>query len=257
MMTGAVILNNFNEGMRGLVRNAGINAKVVVKKETEELIKTLVRISPAADPKRVRHEIMRKFELQSTPHPALEAKKSGSGVNWYNANRDFLFGVTHELDQRNASVSELKELLYKFTKRGYIRKDFKIPRRHQKVLIVQRILTKEATVKKLANHKAQNVGRLKAGWLAPVMRGALQLTGGNRPPKWATRHMNHGLRGDFVNLLARPGKPEFTVSNFSKGVIHPRMRWFVKKAMEIRAAAMVQNALLYMKGKKNIANYAR
>ena len=63
MITAKFNMDLFSRGIRGFVFDLGIAAPKVVAKEMGELEKTLVRLSPKADPKKIKDDIDRRFQL--------------------------------------------------------------------------------------------------------------------------------------------------------------------------------------------------
>ena len=261
MSKTTVDISGFNRGMTGFVDRLGISGPVVLKKEMGELVKTLVKITPGADAEKLRKNISGKFD---TIGDANNSWHAGGGlgetgdIEWYAVDSRFLYGVAKQADRRDASVDDLKALLYTITKSGH---RLNVPikgHKTQRALITQTILTKASTVKKLIAAKLKNRGRLKAGWMAAVFQGALQLTGGNKPPQWVTRHAS-GARGYFLNGLGVKNYPTFTIANTAAGVGNPKnnLDWLVQKALNIRAKAMQANLTLFMRGKKNLSDYAK
>ncbi len=251
-------MSGFNAGLRGLA-NLGIPMATVVKKETGELIKEVSKKSPAADKKRIADDILRKFEWQAievNSHLAGQGKMSKSGIEWVGVNSHYLTGIAPNLDQRNATVDELKKLSYSITKKGRIRKDFKHPR-SQRVLLLQTVLTKLKTVKALATAKSKNRGRLKASWLTAVRDGVIQLSGGNIPPAWVNKHADMKAAGRHLDETRTPNAPAFTIASHAKGVNSGNQRSLIQQAIRTRAAKMAGNVKQYFAGKKNLADYAQ
>ena len=248
-------MTEFNRGIDALRRSVGVDSRKLVEKETAELIKTLVRQSPAASSNKIKDDIKRKFEALnievSTPS---FGKVSKSGMRWVGVNKAYLSGIAPEKDMRNASVSELKKVIYETTKKFRLKKDFVFPRKRQKVLLLQRILASKKTINQLAMAKSKNRGRLKAAWLKSVVGGVIKLTGGNVPPGWVSTHARGGF-GSFENGLSTPNNPSFTIANFAKGVKNRALKTAVAAAVSIRAKAMIANAKLFASGKKNLADY--
>lgn len=248
-------------GFRGLAR-VGIPLSKIIPKEVGELIKTLVKLSPPKDRaksvKKTTDTIQRRFELVGLAHNAKlgDGQMSKTGVEWVSVSPNWLKGAAPDLDMRKADVQTLRKLYYTTTKRGNIKKDFRFPRQHQRVLIVQRIITTPAKVKAVARKVAANFGRLKAGWLVSVFRGAIRLSGGNQPPTWVTKH-SRGARGDYdPTKLSHPTTPSFTIMNRAKGVSQRTVIDVARAAIKVRGQAMLKNAHQYFKGKKRVADYA-
>lgn len=260
-MQSPVDISGFNRGLTGFVDQLGLSGPVVLKKEMGELVKTLVRITPGADSKKIRADISRKFETigdsENSNHDTHGGGKEGNqGINWYHFTSSFIHGVAEQNDKRDASVEELKALSYQITRGGH---RLNVPIKghsRQRALIYQTILTRASTVKKLIAEKVRNRGRLKAGWLASW--DFLKPSGGNQPPQFVMRHKS-GARGYYLNGLGVKNFPSFTIANTAAGVGNARLNldWIVQKALGLRAKAMKTNLALFMRGKKNLADYAK
>jgi hypothetical protein len=262
-MNTTVDISGFNRGMTGFVDRLGIEARVVLKKEMGELVKTLVKITPGADVAKLKGFNESQFEKVSDSNNSnLSGGHGGgrmgkSGILWYNVDSNFLRGIAPEKDMRSASAEELKALSYQITKRGHaLNLPFQNRKTSQRVLLAQTILTRASTVKKMITLKLKNRGRLKAGWLAAW--DFLSPGGGNQPPQWVTRHKS-GAHGYFVDGLGVKDHPVFTIANYATGVGNSKnnLDWLVQKALNIRAKAMQVNLGLFMRGKKHLSDYAR
>jgi hypothetical protein len=261
-----VDISGFNAGMAGLVNRCRIEPRKVVVKETGELMKTLVRVTPPSEPAKTRQRIAAKvtsrFQAAETVEASGSGGKSGSRygngeTDWYAWSPQFLFGVSPDKDLRRASVDDLSALYYRLTATGKQSYQFtRFKNRRQRILISQKVLTKQSTIKKLIAKLQSHIGRLKAGWLVAYSTGAIPLTGGNMPPAFVTRHMN-GAKGRFIDGLGVEDYPTFAIGNSAKGVGDKRVAHFVSGALDIRAKAMVQNARLIFSGKKKLADYAK
>lgn len=256
-------MRGFNRGTAGLIRDAGVSAPVVVRKETMELIKTLSRISPPKDPARSRASIDanldRKFQLLAEARDGLPERLKGkplpNGMIPYSVNERFLRVVLPRSDMRGASVTQLRDLSYRVNKHGRIISPFKFPHRRQRVMILQQVLTKKSTVNKLKAYFKSHLGRLKAAWLVATVFGSLRLTGSNQPPQWVKQHAQKA-KGTFVDATGDPRRPTFTIINYAKGIGDRQVTYIVQAAVNIRAKAMQVNAALFMKGKKKLSQYA-
>lgn len=255
-------------GLRALIQKCGLNARDVVRKETGELIKTLVRISPPKSPGPTRlkidETIQSKFAAMAEVETDFErnkSKESSTGVKWTGATSAHLFGIMKNSDMRKSSQADLLQVYYRI--RGVSKNNFQIvvPFRgrvtHQKVAIKTKITTTKAQVNSLVKRIQGHVGRLKAGWLAAVVRGVVQITGTPVPPQWVLRHANSGVRGRFINGLSDGQFPRFTIINSAKGINGSNSQYFIRSAVAIRAKAMKANALLFMKGKKKLSDYTK
>ncbi len=170
----------FQRGLRGLVLDIGLNAKTVVTKETGELLKTLVRISPPKEPTKTRanikDKVMARFDALSSQNIAFAESKqsvSASGVKWYAASSKYLFGATADSDMRKSSAADLLQVYYRAKKiQGSARivLPFTSRRTRQRVALVSKIIAGKQQVNALVRKIQSHVGRLKASWLAPVVR---------------------------------------------------------------------------------------
>ena len=253
-------MTRFDRGIAGLIKKVGLNGRVVVRKETGELIKTLVRVTPKAQPERIRRDISGKFALAGDVGNSDQGRYSGklaeNGILWYQVDSQYLRGIAPELDKRGASVKELEALSYTITKKGRRKLDFIHPHKRQRVLLYQTVLTKAATVNKLIAQKIKNRGRLAAAWMVAVLFGKIQLTGVGQPPAYIKRNLTHESRGYFQDGTGSENKPSFMIANYGKGIGQRQINFLVRKAVNIRARAMAKNALLFMRGIKQLGDYA-
>jgi hypothetical protein len=263
-----VDMTGFNAGMAGLVLKVGLNSRVVIKKETGELIKELVRNSPPKNPTKTRESIKgnvgKNFNIlrdgQDANFEGLDEKTSSTGVKWYAASPKYLYGGLPESDMRKSSQADLLQIHYR-TKSVDLHKrvilPFKNPRRMQRVALLQKIVTTKSQVNALIRRIQSHVGRLKAAWLAPVVDGKITLSGGKMPPQWVTRHADGQSPGAYIDGLDIKGAPRFTIINRAKGISNQYVNFFVQLAVKSRAASMRTNAALLFSGKKKLSDYAR
>ncbi len=255
----------FDAGIRGLIQKCRLNSRVVVLKETGELIKTLVRLSPPKNPGKTRANIQESVNYKFTKaaegggrdFESTSGSVGASGIKWYSIDSSFLRGVLPQSDMRKASADALYKSYYTLSRAGRQILEFKHPRRRQRVMISGKLLAKPSTIKKVIKRIQDHVGRLKAGWLVAAFAGPIQLTGANTPPQWVTRHSS-GARGRFVDGTANQDKPTFLIANSAEGIGGKKtnVAWIVQAAVKIRAKAMAANALLFCKGRKKISDYA-
>ena len=259
-----VDISGFNRGLAGFVDRFGIEARVVLKKEMGELVKTLVKTTPGADVEKLKTFNENKFaKLGDAQNSEAKwanggGKVGASGILWYAVDSNYLSGVAPQDDKRNATPEELEKFSWRITKGGRLNLPIKGHAR-QRALIYQQILTKASTVKKMIALKLKNCGRLKAGWLVAVARGDLFLTGGNQPPQWVKRHMSATHGGYSIDASATKNFPSFTIANRAHGIGNRtlNLNWIVQQALNIRAKAMASNLGLFMRGKKHLSDYAR
>ncbi len=256
--------NSLSRGIAGLIEATKLAGRVIVEKETGELEKTLVRITPPADPAQTRKNIQRditgKFNLVAdeslSGFDRYDGKVGASGIKWYAVDSQFLRGIAPAADKRDASVEELEGLRHRITKKGRLSLSFRHPHRTQKVLLYQTIATKRSTVNKLIAKVRRNVGRLKAAWIVSALSGVIKLTGSNLPPQWVTRHVQ-GAKGTFIDGLANKNNPTFTITNFGRGIGQKAIPGLIQTAVAIRAKAMKANALMFMQNRKRVGDYAK
>jgi hypothetical protein len=265
MITASVDMTGFNAGIVALMRSVGATSRVIVEKETGELIKTLVRISPPENPGKTKASILNKHQkmfatLGENNNYEYDSTKSGSGgMKWYASSKKYLFGSSPQNDMRKADTRELLNLSYRVKNiqgSGRIISGFKRRMTNQRVAIITKIVAKPSQVKKLISKIQGHVGRLKAGWMVAARDGKVKITGAYLPPSWVKKH-SVGAMGRAEVQLSDATNPSITITNFAKGVTGKKSQYFVNSALKIRAKAMLANAALFTSGKKNLADYAR
>lgn len=262
-VTADIDMTGYNRGAEALLRSVGVTSRVFVEKETGELIKTLVKVSPPKDPARSRFhaetDVRSRFAMAANGgfRNFEETTGTGSGVRWYAVDESFLRGALPENDMTKESVENLYKTFRKYNKRGRINTSFNPPRKRQRVLISQKLLATKGQITKIASRVKKSFGRLKAAWMVATIGGAIKLSGGNKPPKWVTDHLSLQSRGRFENGLSVPHNASFTIANFAKGIGGKDVNRLAALAVSIRAKAMLKNAELYTSGKKNLSDYAR
>jgi len=266
MITGHVESFGASRGITELIRVLKINPRIVVAKETGELIKTLVRISPPKNPAKTRADIQKKISSrfqalgeQSTRFEQSDKAEGKTGIKWYGASSKYLFGGARDSDLRKADQRTLLHVYYRARSvQGSQRivLPFKNRNTRQRVAILTKIITTTKQVAGLVKRVQGHVGRLKAGWLVAVTRGPIKITGANMPKKWVTKHAA-GARGTYINGLRKDGDASFTIINQAKGVTGKKSVYWVGQALKIRAKAMLVNARMFAEGKKYLSDYAR
>ena len=260
MITADVDMTGFNAGIAALLRSVGATSREIVEKETGELIKTLVRVSPPLRQQKTNQSIAQnlssKFD-QASRVDYIDSRISPGGIKWTGANKQFLYGVANQNDQRKeGDVKKIAALSFRITSKGRTVSDFKRARKRQKVALNRQTYLQAGMLTKVIKYFQKSTGRLKAGWLVSNFAGVIRLSGANLPPKWVTRH-NLGAKGRFENNLSTPQNPNFAIFNFAKGIGDQAINSIVASAVSIRAKAMLKNAALYTSGKKNLSDYAR
>lgn len=246
----------FYRGLAALIHDAGLNSVTVVSKETGELIKTLVRRSPPINRKKTERSMSDRVysRFHAASHIEDKLEPGSSGIAWGRHNRNFLVAYKNHRYIGNAPIAEIKKLYYTLSKKGEQKLPFLKPRRRQMVLLRQGVTVQQKLLDDLVKKLKSNIGRLKAAWLVSTVKGPIKITGANKPPAFVTKHIQ-GARGSFVDGLATPKFPAFTIINRAKGISHKAVNGIIRDALQIRAKAMQANALLFMNGKKNIADY--
>jgi hypothetical protein len=264
MITANIDMTGFNAGVAALIRSVGATSRVVVQKETGELIKELVKRSPPKDRARSQYkaetDVRSRFAYAATggfrDFAKTSASASSSGVKWYAVDSQHLRGVLPENDMTKESTDAVYREFRKYGRTGRKVLQFKHPRRSQRVMISQKLLVTKKQVGEIVKRVKTKFGRLKAGWLVAVASGNIRISGANTPPAWVSVHSN-GAKGRFSNNLSEEHNPSFTIANFAKGITDKAMNWIVASALNVRAAKMKQNAALFTSGKKTLADYAR
>jgi hypothetical protein len=265
MITAEIDMTGFNAGIVAMMRSVGATSRQIVEKETGELIKTLVKLSPPKDPARS------KFKAETDVRGRMAMASNGgyrgfdetsgsvgaSGIKWYAVDEKFLRGVLPENDMRKESDDKVFKAFRTYNKKGRMNLAFKHPRERQRILISQKLLATQQQINSIVKRVKKSFGRLKAAWMVSAVFGPIKLSAGNRPPKWVSDHVSLKSKGRFESGLSTPENPSFTIANFAKGIGHKAINSIVASAVSIRAKAMLKNAELYTSGKKNLADYAR
>lgn len=247
-----VDISRFNAAASRMVEVLNLNARDVVQKESGELMKTLVRITPptylAKSREALKTRIRRSFDAAATI-----GDKADGGSMWYNATSKFLFGVAPERDLRKADLNTIRTVYLSLSRSsGAQHIPFKKPRKEQMVRLAQSLVISTQKKQALLALLQKSFGRLKAGWLGAWDR--LQPQGQNMPPAYVMRHKS-GCRGSYIDGLGVKSHPTFTISNFAVGIGDPKIAPIIRNALRIRAKAMEENFRLMRSGKKFIGDY--
>lgn len=262
MMTANIDTTGFTENIRKFVSVLGLDSVKVIRKEMGQLIKTLVRQTPAA--KNIEQSIRGKFDAANngmsgrTSRMADMLEKSGNNSTiWYAWSPTALYGVARNLDKTQASVSELEAINRTLTQEtAKSRTRQRVGQRgKQTVFISQKILTMPGTLAKMIQVVKSHRGRLKAGWLAAWFEGKVELSGA-QPPAYVTRHRG-AISGRVVDELSNTDSPALTIANSARGVDKKEVKSIAQLAVNIRAKAMADNFRLLFSGKKYLSDYAK
>lgn len=257
-MSATLDTSAFVSRMARFTDKLGIESSVVVKKESGELMKTLVKVTPPDDVDRTRGKIDKtvrsKFANASNQQKTyFKHRLAGSGdITWYTWTSKFLYGVKQGMDKRDASADEIYKLALTLTPGGRQSLPFAHPRKKQRALISQTILATKEQVDGAVKRFKSHVGRLKAAWL--VGWDIIAPTGGNMPPQWVMKQ-RQGARGRYVDGLSIKDFPQFTIGNSALGINSPEAYRLAQKALDIRSGAMLTNFRLFFKGKKELSQY--
>lgn len=250
MLTADVDINEFSRGMNRLVARVGVDAKRMMKKEVGELIKTLVKLSPpkntSTSKKKAEQDVRAVY--RKPPQDIFKGPQIGKkNTRWLYATPNALVGVDLQNWKPELNPASAKRELYKAEKlKAWKRVG---DSRNQVISILQRKIVRAATFNGVVALIKSNFGRLKAGWLSAITKGDIQLTGGNKPPVWVTKHAGKA-RGDHINQLETPNNPSFTIINRAVGIGNPQVSKIVSNALHIRVHKMKKNAELILSGKK-------
>jgi len=269
----------FSQSVAWKAQFLGVASSKVIKVEANRLAQTLINFTPPAkrqnSEKKIEGDVKKKFELlgKGDESGMLQkytrdmrssggANKRGSGdVRWLLWNSHMLLGISQHYDLRDVNVDGLKAVYYqtKVTKSGRINVG---NRGKQAVRLIQRYLTKRATVNALIRKFKSHVGRLKAGWVVGWQKtgsGTGMLSGG-RVPDWVMQHVNGGVRGGAdVSMMQDSQIPSVKIWNTAKGVGSPYMRNLVHTALEARLNAIPKRLgqLIKLKQKLTPAEYEK
>ncbi len=253
----------FDRGINALIFQAGLNSRTVVAKETGELIKTLVRLSPPTSLAKAKQKSEKDIRgvFRPMPDEIFTGHKADGKLHWLYASPKALLGVEKKDFKPDLDVLAAARILG--NDRGTRGKAYEeLGEResnsgtytHQNVMRLNRTVISKGTFKRLVAEIKSRFGRLRASWLVSVARGPIKLSGANLPPAWVTKHVD-GAKGNYVDGLGVPNFPRFTIISTATGVGKPSMANIIKAALMIRAKAMQVNATLFMKGRKNISDY--
>lgn len=234
----------------------------LVKSEARLLATEITRQVAPSDRQRTASIIREKFELRFTAlteggHAADRAvgrdlEISGrTSAEWYKANRNFLYGISPELDLRDASPELVAKIFPRITKSRNLILDFKHPHKHQRVLISTKVLTKRSTVNKAASIVVSHLGRMKASFAETA-----QKLGWTSIPQWIAKHLPSPKAISETSGLSRADSPSVTFGSTSRGV--SSQRGLVQRAVKRRERAMLNRMRLILSGySKDVAKGMR
>ncbi len=230
-------LTRWNIAVTRYVQELGYSMQDAIKYRAGKLKERLVQQSPPLDrgksAKRIESRIRTKFvklgtkgdidtdegsHISSWRTSAWNQQGHGrwAGVEWLTATPRNLYGVAKALDKRNASVKDLQSLLPRITKSGNLRYNFLSPKRHQKIIISQKILTKPSTVAKVIAYNKAQQGKLKAAWAIEWDTMGIKKS----LPQWIARHVPEMKARGSASFMTVSNKNElyFTIINTAAGV---------------------------------------
>lgn len=248
----------FQRGLSAMVQRAGIQFKRVIKKESGELLKTLVRLSYPENrtktnkniEQRVRSVFKKNESVPKSKHP------NNGGIKWYAANSEHIYGIAPQKDLRGAGFDEVyatyKQIRGKPVGAG--RESTMRRNTKQTAVVINRFIVKRGQIREVIRRVQSHVGRMKAGWLPAVRDGVVKISGEYSPPGFVVRHYS-GARGKYQVDFSDESNLFGEFTNFAKGIGKHLRNNFINRALQIRGRAMAKNAELYFKGKKFIGEY--
>jgi hypothetical protein len=218
---------------------------VIVKRQAGLLARTLINLTPPRNKakleKKINDRVTSKFhtlgdDKTSQVYSDQGSEKAGHGsIKWYAFGHTGIYGIAKDADLTNASQDLLYKLLWrKMTKSG---RTVAGKRGKQTIYVWQKITTKAASVKQLADRIIGHIGRMKAGWTVGWEECGKP---GRALPKWVEKHAGKGkgARGYAVDGLGVPGAPQFIIANYAKGVNAAKAEDYMRAALRIRTQAM-------------------
>jgi hypothetical protein len=231
-------LGKLNAKLNERFQLLGGRKPVIVKRQAGLLARELMDVSPPKNRKKtadsITNKVMGKFHTMGEDRSGhvwsqVSQVKAGNGdVRWYAFGKHAIYGIAKEADMTEASVDSLYQLYYGRTlaKSGRFMAG---NRGSQAVYIWQKITTRAATVRALAKQIVSHIGRLKAGWIVGWKAAGAP---GRVVPQWIAKHTKP--RGYFVDGLASPSQPSFTIANTAKGVSSQAVNDIARAAVRSR-----------------------
>lgn len=253
-------LESMMNGLRSALIGQGGDVSTIVRDESKRLAVEVSHVSQPQDRRRTAYKIetsvRSKFlEANQSYNLSDHADLSATGVIWYNVNKNFLFGVAPANDMRRADPQRLANLYYQLKRTaGKTRRilDFTHPRKHQKVAIVQKIITSKGVLRKAVAIVQKGIGRLPASWFAT----AKQLDSSLVAPGWIERHI-HGnkTKRSITDMTGLNNSTSPVMAFGSRAAGASKFDRAVQFAVDLRAKKMKARLELVLSGySKDIAH---
>jgi hypothetical protein len=266
-MSESLIQSNvleFNEAMQKRVDKLGMAGEKVIKEQAGLLARTLIQLTPPSDvnqaKRRIEVTILRKVGLtrsgmvreEDFENRAYSSKQGDGDVLWQFSTPHMLSGTSREEDLRKLSVDQLYSRIVAadFNKAGMSRQG---SRGKQAVRIKLQWLVKASTVHGVISKVKKHVGRLKAGWLPSWRILGAPEGGQGAVPTYILNHESKA-RGYYISNLGVKNHPSFTLVNHAQGATEENCGPTVRKALSMRAVAMMKDLALYIRGVKHVQN---
>lgn len=267
MLTAAIDTKGLQfmiNGLQNALVGMGGDVSTILKDETRLLA---VEISKRAAPRdrkktadRIDKSVRSRFlalGAEQTDFDANTGKEGNTGVKWYRADKDFLFGVARDSDMRHADPQTLASIYYRSQKiQGKTRlvMDFKHPRQHQRVALTSKILTSKAGLRAAVKIVQKAIGKLPASWFATAKKIQPSLVG----PQWIERHIRGNRTTKSITDLSSENSENASITFGSKAVGVTKFDRAIQFAVNLRAKKVSRRMNLVMSGySKDVASGMR
>ena len=270
-------LNTALNGVKDALIGTGGDATEVVKDESRLFAMQMMKLSQPQDKKKLEGKIEKSvterffsFENSEAMNEDWKAgvsssskwsgRQSSSGVEWFGATRNFLFGYDNGVrDMRKADGQAMANAYYTSAMksgRANIIREFKWPRNQQRVAIVKKILTSPASLKRGVKVVQESIGKLSASWLASARQ--IDKTK-SKAPAWIERHLRNGDKSSkSITDLSQANKsesPSVTVGSKARGASSEKGLGKVQFALKVRATKLQARLNLILSGySQDVAN---
>src|SRR5574343_1294717 len=177
----SVDMTSFNAGLQGLAR-LGIPMSKIISKETGELIKELVRLSPPRKLSKSKERASKDARAVFRPISKDyfdESKAGKKGIRWLYASPEVLVGTERKYWKPGIDGGEAHRF-YQKNKSTMGKAHVRLGKRGRQIVsLADRVYVKIKILNEVIGHIRRNFGRLKAGWLVAVGKGPIRLSGRN------------------------------------------------------------------------------
>lgn len=254
------------DGVKNALIGTGGDASELVKDESRLLAVGISDVARPKDRKKTAERIDKSFRLKfkelgdntSFDSQSLMNKtRSSTGVLWYRATSQFLFGVAHDSDLRKADPQTLVNVYY-HTKtiggKARIVVDFKKPR-NQKVAILTKVITSKSVLNRAIAIAKTAIGKLPASWFATAKKIQPSLVG----PQWIERHIKGNKTTKSITDISSMSLAEHPSVTFgSRAVGVTKFDRAIQFAVNLRAKKLAARLDLILSGySKDVAQGIR